>query len=220
MYVELVDTLRCPNAHRESWLVASADRIEGRDIVAGVLGCPVCREQFAIAGGIADFRRTPGTRGQGSGPDESAERAMRLAALLDLADAGGFAVLCGEWTVHAAAMRALTGTHLLLVNPPAGVTVGEGTSGVAIDEVFPLAARSARGVALDASASAALVESALRVVAPRGRVVAPVSIVVPTGITEVARDASVWVGVRDAAVSEIVAIHGPRRSPEGTAGSR
>jgi len=42
MFSELVDVLRCPRPHEESWLVLAAHRLDGRDIMAGVLGCPVC----------------------------------------------------------------------------------------------------------------------------------------------------------------------------------
>jgi hypothetical protein len=37
MFIELVDALRCPVPHEESWLVASADRMEARHIVDGTL---------------------------------------------------------------------------------------------------------------------------------------------------------------------------------------
>ena len=40
MFVELVDLLRCPHAHEDSWLVAAADETADRHIVHGSLGCP------------------------------------------------------------------------------------------------------------------------------------------------------------------------------------
>ena len=51
MFIELVDSLRCPNDHAETWLVATCDAMRGRDIVTGTLGCPICRAQYAIVDG-------------------------------------------------------------------------------------------------------------------------------------------------------------------------
>ena len=220
MFVDLVDALRCPNAHRESWLVASAELIEGRDIVSGVLGCPVCLEQFAITEGIADFRRSAGARPVAAPRVTDVEQATRLAAFLNLVDPSGYAVLCGEWSIHAPALRALIATHLLLVNAPSGVTVGQGTSGIAVDGALPLAAGSARGVALDPLATPEFITSCVRALAERGRLIGPASIAVPAGVSELARDASLWVGVRDADPGRIVTIAKPRRNSGGTAGSR
>ena len=48
MFIELVDALRCPVAHAESWLVAAAIRMEARHIVDGTLGCPVCSAELLL----------------------------------------------------------------------------------------------------------------------------------------------------------------------------
>jgi hypothetical protein len=140
---------------------------------------------------------------------------MRLAAFLNLADARGFAVLCGAWGVHAPAVQSLTQMHLLLVNPPAGVAVGDGVSAILVDEALPLAAHSARGVALDADPAAALVASAVRVAAGRTRIVAPAAVPVPAGVTELVRDSALWVGEREpdpAATVTITRRAGPGRA--------
>ena len=55
MHVELVETFRCMAPHRDSWLVAAADRTESRVILDGTLGCPVCHAEYVIRGGIAYF---------------------------------------------------------------------------------------------------------------------------------------------------------------------
>src|SRR4030081_3421247 len=94
MFIELVDALRCPTPHDESWLVGSADRMEARHIVEGTLGCPVCRAEFPIHDGVVDFRRGP-ARALPSNAAPDPEQTMRLAALLDLSDASGFPVLLG-----------------------------------------------------------------------------------------------------------------------------
>lgn len=206
MFIEIVDALRCPHPHRDSWLVLGAERMEGRHVMDGVLGCPVCRAQYAIADGIADLRLTP---------DESAaepaagapepEQGMRLAALLNLTAGDGFAVLVGDWARHAPAVHAVAETPLLLVNPPAGVAMGEGTSGLRVNDRLPLATASARGVALDARGLTMLGDAANAVQA-RGRLVGPVTLDVPAGVTELARDAEVWVGERDAGTSGLISL--------------
>ena len=38
MFIEIVEAFRCPRPHELMWLVASADRLEDRDILAGELG--------------------------------------------------------------------------------------------------------------------------------------------------------------------------------------
>ena len=210
MFIEFVDSLRCPHPHAESWLVASAERMEGRDIVTGVLGCPVCKSQFAIADGVADFRAAPAARSGPPGPARDAGDAERMAALLDLTDDRGYAVLSGEWTVLGPAIRSLTGVHVMLVNPLNGIRMGGGISGMAVDDVLPLAPRSARGIALSAAATPQFLASAFRAVAPLGRVVAPVAVPVPREVSELARDSDVWVGVNNAEPGAIVEL---RRTP-------
>jgi len=56
VFIELVDALRCPRAHEESWLVLAMSRIEGRHIQEGALGCPVCHAEYPIHEGIVDLR--------------------------------------------------------------------------------------------------------------------------------------------------------------------
>ena len=205
MFIELVDTLRCPRSHAESWLVASVEHMEGRDIVLGTLGCPVCRSEFAVSDGMVNFREAPSHHETNAAvvsgdiviERPSAESAVRLAALLNLVEEGGYAMLYGRWAAYAAIVEQMAPMHLLLINPPVGLQMGAGSSGIGVDDVLPLAMGSARAIALDGSVNAALVASAVRVLAPRGRMVAPVALPVPEGICEVTRDGSLWVGERE-----------------------
>lgn len=191
MFVELIDQLRCPRAHEQSWLVASATRTEGRDIVEGVLGCPVCRAEYPITRGVARFRDDAPDR-PALPPDEA--EAMRLAAFLDLAEPRGYVILSGSLGSHARFMQRLTDVHLLLVDPPTDADMGAGISGVTVAGALPLVSRSAHGAALDEHATPALVVSAAEVVRSGGRMVAPVSVAVPPGVAELVRDERVWVG--------------------------
>ena len=206
MFIELVDALRCPYAHEESWLVASADRMAARHILDGMLGCPVCGVEYPIRDGVVDFRRAAHRSPVAALPAD-VEQATRLAAFLGLDDALGFAVLMGEWGSHALELRSLVDCPLVLIDPPEEIEAAPGLSLIRTDGPPPLAAGAARGVAIDAGADPERVASALRATRAKGRVVAPIRIARPPEVRELARDGQVWVGEREAVASPIVTLH-------------
>ena len=205
MFIELVDALRCPAIHEESWLVASTTHMDKRHIVTGTLGCPVCLAEYPIENGVVDFRRDrkPATVQSG---EYDADAAMRLAAMLDLADASGFAVLLGQWGALAPELTGLVETPLILVDPPADILGATGVSVLRCDGELPLATGAARAIAIDAL-NAGRTQSAVRVTRTKGRVLAPAGMDVPAGVRELARDEQVWVGEREAVSSPIVTLH-------------
>lgn len=208
MFIELVDALRCPAVHEESWLVASSMRSEFRHIVDGTLGCPVCLAEYPIRRGVVDFRLAPHTAATADErPDE--HEATRLAAFLDLGDAAGFAVLVGRWSVHAPLLRALVETPLMVVNPPTGTEGEPGISVIRCDEALPLGTGAARGTALDGGTEVR-VSSAMRATKAKGRLVAPVETPLPAGAVELARDERVWVAEREAPDSPLVVLQARR----------
>jgi uncharacterized protein YbaR (Trm112 family) len=209
MFIELVDALRCPVPHEESWLVASATRMEFRHIVEGTLGCPVCHAEYPVARGVVDFRRAPHRPLPSAAPPDEAE-ATRLAAFLDLSDRSGFAVLLGSWSVHAPLLRALVETPLVVIDPPEGTEGEPGISVIRSDGELPLAEGVARGVAIDADAPAR-VASAVRATRAGGRLLLAAGVALPAGVRELARDATVVVAEREAAVSPPVTLHVRRR---------
>jgi uncharacterized protein YbaR (Trm112 family) len=196
VFVELIETLRCPRPHEEAQLVATASRTEARHIVEGVLGCPICGAEFTIENGVARFGE-PGEETWPEKPDP--ETAMRLAAFLELTDARGFALLCGRWGVHADSIHQLAETQLVLVNPPRTVPVDIAAGVVVTGESVPFAAGAARALALDAPASREFARSAVRAVRAGGRVVGPAALELPEGVTELVRDERMWVGEKTAA---------------------
>jgi uncharacterized protein YbaR (Trm112 family) len=203
MFIELIDVLRCPNAHEESWLVLASRRIDGRDVMEGVLGCPVCASEFPITDGVVQFEAA--SRRAVSPAPPSEEEALRLAALLDLATPRGYVVVVGALGDTALALRALTDVQLLLVNPPVNIEMGGGLSAVTIDSgwtALPLAPSSARAIALDDTATPAQLLAALTVVRPSGRVLAPVALPLPDGVAELARDDRQWLAERGQASRE------------------
>ena len=209
MFIELVDALRCPVPHEESWLVAAARRMEFRHIVDGTLGCPVCHAEYPVTRGVVDFRRGSGLPLPAEAPPNEAD-ATRLAALLDLTDRAGFAVLVGAWSVQAPLLRALVETPLVVVDPPGGTEGEPGISVIRCDAELPLAEGAARGTAVDAT-SVARVASAVRATRAKGRLVLPAGVTLPAGVRELARDAGVVVAEREAAPSPPVTLHVRRR---------
>jgi hypothetical protein len=205
LFIELVDALRCPVSHEESWLVAATTRMESRHIVEGTLGCPVCAAEYPIHNGVVDFRRNP-TRPTPHEEPANNQTALTLAALLDLTDNQGFAVVLGRWGNHAAELAAITETPLILIDPPASITGSPGISVLRCDGVLPLAATTARAMALD-TGDAARVTSAVNTTRPKGRIVAPVDIQLPDGVNELARDTSLWVGERVSQASPLITLH-------------
>jgi len=206
MFVEIVDALRCPRDHEESWLVLAARRTEERHVLEGTLGCPVCRAEYPIHDGIADFA-DPATTRAPAGALHTLPPADHLAAMLNLGDALGFAVLTGAWGTRADDLvEAIDAPPLLLVDPPAGVVMGHGLSGLLAGAKLPLATGAARAVATDAT-DPARVADAVRVARVGGRIVAPAESRVPDGVRELARDDTVWVGERLALPSAPVTLH-------------
>lgn len=196
MFIELVDMLRCPRPHAESWLVVASSRMRDRDIMEGVLGCPVCHAEYPIEGGIARFDEGARCLTPRRPPDEA--KAIRLAAFLDLTQPRGYVLLIGTAGSQARLLRELVDVPLLLVNPADDVALGGGLSGVTTMGALPLARGSAHGAAVGEPASDELAAAAAEVVRPGGRLVAPAVIAVPAGITELVRDDRAWVGERDA----------------------
>jgi uncharacterized protein YbaR (Trm112 family) len=197
MFIELIDVLRCPNAHEESWLVLASRRIDGRDVMEGVLGCPVCAAEYPITDGVVRFAGEPRTDALAAPSSE--EDAFRLAALLDLATPRGYAIITGALGNASPYLRAVTDVQLLLVNPPADIEMGTGLSGLTIDSdwtTLPLAQSSARAIALDDATTSAQLVAGLRAVRPSGRVLAPLTLALPDDVAELARDSHQWVAER------------------------
>jgi len=206
VFIELVDVLRCPNPHAETWLVLAAEKIDGRDVMSGTLGCPICHAEFSIVDGVARFREGEDLGGGSAPPDEN--EAMRLAALLDLSDSRGYAILVGNTGRHAPLLRAMTDVQLMLINPPPRVGMGFGLSGLttAASSGLPLAAASARAIALDDRTTPEQLAAVLTALAAGGRVLAPVRLALPDGLSELARDDRHWLAERVAAPSGVVGL--------------
>jgi uncharacterized protein YbaR (Trm112 family) len=194
MHLELSELLACPSCGPRHGVVVSVDRIERRRVLEGFLSCPTCESRFPIRGGVIDFgtesvpegeaaAETSATRsaaadraavGAGGGGGAGSDDALRLAALLDLRERGGF-VLLGQGLSGAAAGTAelAPGVELLaLVDArEAVVSAPRVSSAVGVSEAcLPLRDLGLRGAALRGGGTEALAE-ATRTVRPGGRVI-------------------------------------------------
>jgi hypothetical protein len=211
MHIELVDALRCLTPHEDSWLVAAVSRMDGRHIVDGVLGCPVCRREYPVRHGVGWFADDGAVPAPLSATTD-ADRVERAAALLGLTDPGGIVVVGGAWTDCADALAEMGAAHVVVLDAAPSPSSPQGTSALRIADRLPLAAGGVRAIALGAGvARSPLLESAAAALRPRGRLVGPADAAVPEGVVELARDAADWVAERGIVVSPPVTLRVQRR---------
>jgi len=202
VFIPLVDSLRCVVGHEDTWLVASIERAEERDIREGFLGCPICFAEYPIREGVAYFGIDPAEPAAPAMPARVTEDdAVRLAAALDLTDPRMVGLLYGTSGAFAPVIRGFAPAHLLLVNPPAGMASGDGVSIVRTTKVAPVARGSIDAVALDSGASPEMLDSLVTAVRGGGRITGPVDIAVPAEGAEMTRDERIWVAERGADAS-------------------
>lgn len=211
MFTELIDTLRCPNAHEDSWLVATSTRADGRHIMAGKLGCPVCRATFDIVDGEVFFATSSVAVSTTAFDDDAA---FRLAAQLHLVEAPHPVLLIGEWSAAARSLHRIVPHATLMLGDAAPQTASaDRFSALRLPPgAIPLATGALRGLALDAAhAEPAYLIHAARVVRTTGRLVAPAFTTLDASLWRiVATDADVVVAERLAALSAPVQL---KRAP-------
>jgi uncharacterized protein YbaR (Trm112 family) len=194
MFIELTDHLRCPADHEESFLVLLPDKIEGRSVLVGQLGCPVCGRTFELKNGVLDL---------GDAPDwaensDSILDAAAITALTGLHGPGGYLTLVGNVaSIWQEVAELNPGVALVAVNPPPGVADAPGTSVLRAGRI-PLKSGSMRGVVLGKTfgGNADWVSEAARVVLPGLRVVGEGPDPSPTVIDLMASADGVWVGTK------------------------
>ncbi|HEX2204075.1 MAG TPA: Trm112 family protein [Longimicrobium sp.] len=175
MHILLTDFLTCPRCGPELGLILLADRIQERRVERGSLGCANCRATYPIRGGAADLRLsadpTPGALPAPAG--DPAEPALRLAALMGLAEARGPVLVAGPGAVLAPALSTLVPEiEVVAFTPEPPDTAPPGNvSPVAGAGALPFRPRAFRGVALTGDTADALLPEALRVLQPGARVV-------------------------------------------------
>jgi uncharacterized protein YbaR (Trm112 family) len=196
MFIELIDLLRCPKAHDDTWLVASFQKVSNRFVQAGTLGCPICGAVYPIENGVADFTggaSSPSCEEQRAAASHSREElATRAGAFLDVTEPGATVVLGGVWAYAAQQLADFAEVRVLALNPPLGVGESASVGLVRVAADIPLAPESCLGAALDAWFNSGVVPSAVRAVRPGGRIVGPVAIA-PAELSVLAQDDDYWV---------------------------
>jgi uncharacterized protein YbaR (Trm112 family) len=191
MFIELTDHLRCPEDHDEGYLVLLPDQLDGRFVKTGHLGCPVCGRTFELRDGIWDTGSAPDPGGEPSGLTAEA-----VTVLAGLSGPGGYLGLIGSpGSLGREIAQAMPGVALVAVNPPRGVTDGDGVSVIRSGRI-PLKSRSLRGVVLGRhyAEDPYWVAEAARVVLPGLRVVGEGSDPPAESIDIMASTGHTWVG--------------------------
>jgi uncharacterized protein YbaR (Trm112 family) len=188
MYIEFIDLLRCPNAHEDSWLVAAFYRMDGRVVVEGKLGCPVCGAEYFIRDGVAVFDEA-GAQGDEPPDRDPAPDGTSLAALLNLERPGMLALLAGDRAHDAQVVSELTGARILALNSLSRSRGSHAVAEVHAGLPVPLAAHCLDGIALDVThATPAMLAEAARLLRPRGRLLVRGPARLSEAFRELARD--------------------------------
>ena len=208
MLRDLLDALRCPRPHDESWLVAMVHHAEGADLREADLACPVCGAEFVIHEGVARFDPPVG-------PPPAVEReAMRLAAMLGVTEGQQPVLLAGAYADAGTALAELVPVPQLWLNArrtaPRPVTL---VGALEVRGRVPLGVDTLAGAALDgAHSDGPMLDSVVRAVRRGGRLVAPATALLPAGVQVVARDAHELVAEVTTRASGLVALR--RRAPD------
>ena len=189
MFIELTDHLRCTADHPESFLVLLPDRMTGRRVVAGTLGCPACGRVVTITEAAIDFAGEP------PAPGPTALSAAAIAAFLALEGPGGYLALFGGVGAVAPALTELMpGVRLVLINPPASIADSDEGSVLRAGR-SPLKSRSMRGVvvAADHGGDGPWTDAAIDALLPGNRAVVEGPRPARAGLELLAEAAGVWV---------------------------
>ncbi len=177
MHILLTDVLTCPRCGPEFGLILVADRIGDRRVLEGRLGCANCREQYPIRGGEVDLRlpgAAPAAEASSNVAGDAQEGAVRLAALLGLADAQGTVLVAGPGAALAGDVAALVPELevVALAAEPGDGAVRPGVTPMAgATAPLPFRAGKLRGVAFTGGADETPLAEGVRVLQPGARLV-------------------------------------------------
>lgn len=208
MFRDVLDALRCPRAHEESWLVAVVHRADGPNLLEADLACPVCGAEFHIAEGVARFDEI-GPMAYGAAPE-----ALRVAAQLGVTEGILPVLLTGRYAAAGASLADLVPVPQVWINAGADAALPSvPVSAIEVRGGVPLGVATLAGAAIDhAHAEPAMLDAIVRAVRLGGRVVAPTTVPLPAGVRELARDDREWVAEVTTRASGLVELR--RRAPD------
>lgn len=173
MHLLLTDRLACPRCGPAFGLILLARTLEERRVLEGELGCPNCRQRYAVRAGLADLRAAPSPAPPLSTLEAApAEEALRVAALVGVSEGPAQILLHGRAARFAPALSAqLPDVHWIADHP----AIGSWSEQAGVERVWtggrlPFFDRSLRGVVIEGPDEGALDEVS-RVVQSRGRLV-------------------------------------------------
>ncbi len=202
MFIELAELLRCPNDHEPMPCVVAADEMNGRRLVTGTVGCPVCEVEHRVVEGVVGFGEDP-LLGAGSRSDDLTVEEMPsvddVQALLNLSGPGGYVVLVGSGARLGMELAAHTAdVHYVGVNPPPELRESETLSLLRSPNAIPLKDASVRGVFLGREyVRNRWMNEAGRVNASGGRLVAVIDELSAAGVRQLAVGHGMWVGEKE-----------------------
>lgn len=177
MHLLLTERLVCPRCGPPQPLVLQVDEWgPERRVREGRLGCANCRQLYPVRAGEADLRFPPGVPpvavGEGGRGSVEEDAALRLAALLGVAEGPALLLLAGPLAdLGEALARCLPDVEVVAVRPVAGGGTAAGVSPLVAGARLPLRDRSVHGIALAPPVAEIWWSEALRVRRPGARIV-------------------------------------------------
>jgi uncharacterized protein YbaR (Trm112 family) len=149
VHIELAELLRCPEPHEEQFCVVSPDLMDGRTVIAGLIGCPSCRNEYSIRDGVCTFVAEGTTFEPLASNEDVGTDAPTACALLNLSGPGGNVALVGSAALLAHALAdVVAGVHFVACNAPPSVGCTDRVSVLIAPKSLPLRTSSMRGVVL------------------------------------------------------------------------
>ncbi len=178
MHILLTDWLSCPRCGPEFGLILLAREMRDRRILEGELGCSNCRENYPVVQGFGDLRLPPRRPldpppSSDALPGPDGETGVRMGAFLGLTEGPGTVLIIGDSARNAGALTDLVeGVEVVGSDPDLrAMKEREGVSRIVSGARIPFFNESLRGVVLSGRDRTRLLEEAVRVLAPMGRVV-------------------------------------------------
>jgi hypothetical protein len=202
MFIELAGMLRCPGDHERMPCVVAPDEMDGRRVVRGTIGCPVCEAEYSIVEGVVGLGEDP-LLGAGSRSDDLTVEEMpsvdAVRALLNLSSPGGYVAVVGSGSRLADGLSEnAPGVHFIGINPPPELGETPDLSLLRSPNGIPLIDSSVRGVLLGREyVLGRWMDEAGRILAPAGRLVAVADDLSAQGVRQVVVGQGMWVGEKE-----------------------